>query len=49
MNGKKMEVEGAKQQKAENSQFIQLRHGLITVKKELAKHEKMPMNKAHPK
>ena len=49
MNGKKMEVEGAKQQKTENSQFIQLRHGLITVKKELAKHEKMPMNKAHPK
>ena len=49
MNTKKMEVEGAKQQKTENNQFIQLRHGLITVKKELAKHEKMPMNKAHPK
>jgi len=49
MNSKKMEVESKKQQKAENTQFIQLRHGLITVKKELAKHEKMPMNKAHPK
>ena len=49
MNTKKMEVEGKKQQKAENTQFIQLRHGLVTVKKELAKHEKMPMTKAHPK
>jgi len=45
----KKEVESAKQQKSENTQFIQLRHGLIAVKKELAKHEKMPMNKAHPK
>jgi hypothetical protein len=45
----KKEVEIAKQQKSENTQMIQLRHGLITVKKELAKHEKMPMNKAHPK
>jgi len=49
MNSKKMEVESKKQHKAENTQFIQLRHGLVTVKKELAKHEKMPMNKAHPK
>jgi len=49
MNSKKMEVESKKQQKTENTQFIQLRHGLVTVKKELAKHEKMPMNKAHPK
>ena len=45
----KKEVESAKQQKSENTQMIQLRHGLITVKKELAKHEKMPINKAHPK
>ena len=49
MHGKKMEVESTKQQKAENTQFIQLRHGLVTVKKELAKHEKTPINKAHPK
>ena len=49
MKAKKMEIESNKEQKAENKQFIQLRHGLITVKKKLAKHEKMPMNKAHPK
>jgi hypothetical protein len=29
--------------------MIQLRSGLFELKKELKKHEKEPMNKAHPK
>jgi hypothetical protein len=43
-----MEIESKKQQQKEDKQFIQLRNGIIEVKRELKKHEQMPMNKAHP-
>jgi hypothetical protein len=46
---KKIEIESKAQQKKEDKQFIQLRNGLIEVKRELKKHEQMPMDKAHPK
>jgi hypothetical protein len=43
-----MEMETKAQQKKEDKQFIQLRHGLIEVKRDLKKHKEMPMDKAHP-
>jgi hypothetical protein len=46
--GAKVEMESKGMQKREDKQMIQLRHGVIEVKKELAKHEKTPMAKAHP-
>ena len=36
-------------QQSEDKQFIQLRHGIFELKRELKKHEKEPINKAHPK
>jgi hypothetical protein len=35
-------------QKRENKEMIELRNGIFEVKRELKKHEKEPMNKAHP-
>ena len=48
-NEKHEEVESKAMQKKENKQMIQLRSGLFELKRELQKHEKEPMNKAHPK
>jgi hypothetical protein len=48
-NEKHEEVESKAMQKKENKQMIQLRNGLFELKKELKKHEREPMNKAHPK
>jgi len=45
---KNIKIESKAEQKREDKQFIQLRHGLIEVKRELKQHEKLPMNKAHP-
>jgi hypothetical protein len=42
------EIESKATQKREDKQMIQLRNGLFELKKELKKHEKEPMNKAHP-
>lgn len=42
------EMESKAMQKKENKQMIQLRNGVYELKKELRKHEKEPMNKAHP-
>jgi hypothetical protein len=36
------------QQKSENKEMMQLRNGVYELKRELKKHEKEPMNKAHP-
>ena len=36
-------------QKRENKEMITLRNGIFEVKRELKKHEKEPMDKAHPK
>ena len=47
MNTKNMEIESKSQQKKEDKEFMQLRHGLVEVKRDLKKHESMPMNKAH--
>ncbi len=49
MNTKNMEIESKTTQKREDKEFMQLRHGLIEVKRELKQHEKLPINKAHPK
>ena len=46
--GAKVEMESKATQKREDKQFLNLRNGIIEVKRELAKHEKLPMNKAHP-
>jgi hypothetical protein len=35
-------------QKREEAQVIKLRNAVYQVKQELKKHEKEPMNKAHP-
>jgi hypothetical protein len=35
-------------EKAEHKEMLQLRNGVFELKKELRKHEKEPMNKAHP-
>jgi hypothetical protein len=37
------------EQKRENKEMITLRNGIFEVKRELKKHEKEPMDKAHPK
>ena len=41
--------ESKKQQKREENQIIKLRNSVYEFGKELKKHEKEPMNKAHPK
>jgi hypothetical protein len=46
--GAKVEMESKATQKRENKEYLNLRNGVIEVKRELAKHEKMPMAKAHP-
>jgi hypothetical protein len=45
---KNEEIESKSMQKREDKQMIQLRSGLFELKRELKKHEKEPMNKAHP-
>jgi hypothetical protein len=35
-------------EKAEKKEVMQLRNGVYELKRELKKHEKEPMNKAHP-
>jgi hypothetical protein len=47
--GAKVEMESKRMQKREDKQMIQLRNGIIEVKRELVKHEKLPMDKAHKK
>jgi len=42
------EKESKAMQKRENKEMIALRNGIFEVKRELKKHEKEPMNKAHP-
>lgn len=37
------------EQKREDKEMITLRNGIFELKKELKKHEKEPMDKAHPK
>jgi hypothetical protein len=46
--GAKVKMESKATQKRENKEYLNLRNGVIEVKRELAKHEKMPMAKAHP-
>ena len=46
--GAKVEMESKATQKKENKEFLNLRNGIVEVKRELVKHEKMPMAKAHP-
>jgi hypothetical protein len=36
------------EQKREDKEMITLRNGIFEVKRELKKHEKEPMDKAHP-
>jgi hypothetical protein len=45
----KHEKESKSMQKRENKEMITLRNGIFEVKRELKKHEKEPMDKAHPK
>jgi hypothetical protein len=45
----KQEKESKAMQKRENKEMITLRNGIFEVKRELRKHEKEPMDKAHPK
>jgi hypothetical protein len=45
----KQEKESKSIQKQENKEMITLRNGIFEVKRELRKHEKEPMDKAHPK
>ena len=45
----KQEKESKSMQKREDKEMITLRNGIFEVKRELRKHEKEPMNKAHPK
>jgi len=45
----KQEKESKSMQKRENKEMITLRNGIFEVKRELRKHEKEPMDKAHPK
>ena len=42
------EKESKAMQKRENKEMIALRNGIFEVRRELKKHEKEPMNKAHP-
>ena len=44
----KQEKESKAMQKREDKEMITLRNGIFEVKRELKKHEKEPMNKAHP-
>ena len=46
MNTKNMESKS--EQKREDKEVMQLRHGIVEVKRELKQHEKLPMTKAHP-
>jgi hypothetical protein len=46
--GAKVEMESKATQKREDKQFLNLRNGIVEVKRALVKHEKMPMSKAHP-
>ena len=48
MNTKNIKIESKSEQKNENKQVMQLRHGIVEVKRELKHHEKLPMTKAHP-
>jgi hypothetical protein len=48
MNTKNMKIESKSEQKREDKQVMQLRHGIVEVKRELKQHEKLPMTKAHP-
>ena len=48
-NEKHEEVESKAMQKKENKEMLQLRNGIYELKRELKKHEREPMNKAHPK
>jgi hypothetical protein len=48
MNTKNMKVESKSMQKKEDKQILNMRNGIIEVKRELRQHEKMPMDKAHP-
>ncbi len=41
--------ESKKHEKREEAQMIKLRNSVYEVKQELKKHEKEPMDKAHPK
>ena len=43
-----MKVESKSMQKKEDKQILNMRNGIIEVKRELRQHEKMPMDKAHP-
>lgn len=45
----KQEKESKSMQKREDKEMITLRNGIFEVKRELRKHEKEPMDKAHPK
>jgi hypothetical protein len=45
----KQEKESKSMQKREDKEMITLRNGIFEVKRELKKHEKEPMDKAHPK
>jgi hypothetical protein len=47
--GAKVEMESKATQKREDKQILNLRNGIIEVKRELVKHEKLPMDKAHKK
>ena len=42
-------MESKKHEKAEERALLKLKNSVFEVKKELKKHEKEPMNKAHPK
>jgi hypothetical protein len=45
---KNEEIESKATQKREDKEMLQLRNGVYELKRELKKHEKEPMNKAHP-
>jgi hypothetical protein len=45
----KQEKESKSMQNREDKEIITLRNGVFELKKELRKHEKEPMDKAHPK
>ena len=47
-NEKNEKIESKATQKREDKQMIQLRNGIFEVKRELKKHEREPMSKAHP-
>ena len=45
----KQEKESKSMQKREDKEMITLRNGVFELKRELRRHEKEPMDKAHPK